>query len=507
MSHDDKIFGSIKTGGFDNVGREYALGSNPALLSSIARGAEELTSGKGWPDGVNDLLADLGIITGVSRVWIFQVFELTDDYIIQDYTFEWAKRPEFVQLGMPTFSMFKTAIDTEAYRKLIESRKRGEWQKVLTRHLGSGFLRNSQEQQHILSMLTISIMVEGEWWGTLGFDDCEREYDWSDVEIGLLRTAAFLISSAVLRDRLSAKRRQFAIMRQLSDTSTWEYDFQTGHLWTSPELIHTYGPATENLRYSLTGAMKLLHPLDRMSMIDALHVFLDSNMTEFRRDTRILTDCGTYRWVELLGKLHRNSAGRPVQFAGIAVDISHRKMEEQRLLVEATTDPLTGIMNRRMFEREMWNVIKRLREPGAGPVSLFMVDLDKFKDVNDTYGHGAGDLVLKRFVQLCRQLLRKEDIFGRLGGDEFCIVLENTPRDQAEGIGRRLIEMVNRESLDLENSSVAFTVSIGLVTSKDMFATPTQLLDRADTVLYWAKSSGRNRLAVEEDRSFCCSPK
>ena len=127
---DGKIETSIKTGGCNNVGREYALGSNPALLSSIARGAEELTSGKGWPEGVNDLLADLGNITGVSRVWIFQVFELTEEYILQDYTFEWAKSPKFVQLGMPTFSMFKVNIDNESYRRLIESRKRGEWQKV-----------------------------------------------------------------------------------------------------------------------------------------------------------------------------------------------------------------------------------------------------------------------------------------------------------------------------------------------------------------------------------------
>lgn len=505
MISDETCSASIKTGGCKNVGREYALGTNPALLSSIARGAEELTSGKGWPEGVNDLLADLGIITGVSRVWIFQVFELTEKYIIQDYTFEWAKRPEYIQLGMPTFSMFKTMIDSHSYRKLIESRKRGEWQKVITRRLDPSFLRDYLEQQNILSMLTIAIMVEGEWWGLLGFDDCEREYDWSDTEVGLLRTAAFLISSAVLRDRLSAKRRQFAILSQLSNTSTWEYDFQSGHLWCSPELIHTYRGATENIRLTLTGAMRLVLPVDRKKIINALHAFLDSDMLDFRRDIRIVTDCGTFRWVELLGKLHRNSAGKPVQFAGIAVDISHRKMEEQRLLVEATTDPLTGIMNRRMLERGIWQLIGRLREPGAGPIALLMVDLDRFKEVNDTYGHGTGDTVLKRFAELCGGMLRKSDFVGRLGGDEFCVVLENTNLEQAKAIGWRLIETVNRETVFSEKHRVGFSISIGLVCSDDQFATPMQLLDRADTALYRAKKAGRNRLAVEEDRTCCCS--
>ncbi len=500
----DRSGTSIKTGGFNDVGREYALGSNPALLSSIARGAEELTSGKGWPEGVNDLLADLGMITGVSRVWIFQVFELTEDYILQDYTFEWAKRPEFVQLGMPMFNMFRTNIDSDSYRKLIESRKRGEWQKVITRKLPHCFLRDSQEKQGILSMLTISVMVEGEWWGTLGFDDCDREYEWSDVEIGLLRTAAFLISSAVLRDRLSAKRRQFAILNQLSETSTWEYDFQTGHLWCSPELVQTYQGATDNLHLSLMGAMKLVHPFDRKNMISALHEFLNHGMTDFRRDVRIVTDCGAFRWVELLGKLHRRRNGKPGQLAGIAIDISHRKMEEQRLQVEATTDPLTGIMNRRMLERALWKAIERLRESGAGPLSVFMIDLDKFKEVNDTYGHSTGDRVLKHFAGVCSGVLRETDTAGRLGGDEFCVILADTPRKSAEDIGWRLINAVNNEIVECQNNQIGFSISIGMATSYDPFITPTQLLDRADTALYKAKRSGRNRLAFEDDRVLCC---
>ncbi|MCB9481785.1 MAG: hypothetical protein H6680_08230 [Desulfobacteraceae bacterium] len=126
---------------------------NESLLSAIARSSEELTTGKGWPEGVIDLMADLGLITGVSRVWIFQTIEVTPDYIIQDYPFEWAKKPEYAQLRMPKFNMFRSKINSPEYRELVESRKRGEWQSVIISKMDKCWLRDYLEGQSILSML------------------------------------------------------------------------------------------------------------------------------------------------------------------------------------------------------------------------------------------------------------------------------------------------------------------------------------------------------------------
>ncbi len=119
----------INTGNFKNLGNSYEKGSKAAVLSAIARSAEELTSGKGWPDGVNDLLAALGQATGVSRVWIFQTIKVTDTHITQNYTFEWAAAPRYKQLGMPMFSMFTNKVNRPEYRETIQSRLHGEWQK------------------------------------------------------------------------------------------------------------------------------------------------------------------------------------------------------------------------------------------------------------------------------------------------------------------------------------------------------------------------------------------
>ena len=468
---------TIITGAFDVLGKSYEAGTNAGLLSAIARSAEELTSGKGWPEGVNDLLEALGRVTGVSRVWIFQTMALTETHLTQNYTFEWAAAPKYKQIGMSMFSMFTNPIDRPAYRSLIESRLRGEWQKVLLSQLGPGWFRDELDVQKIKSMLTLPVMVENQWWGTLGFDDCEREYDWSDVEISLLRTAGYLISNAVLHDRLSANHKQFEILKRLTDSSVWEFDFNTGQFWCSPEMVNTVPGLTENLRFSLHGALRQVHPNDRHSLLAAVKGYVAMSKGIFRHDLRLLTDCGGLRWVELIGSLRRNSEGRPEQFAGIAVDIRVRKQEEERLREEAVTDPLTGIMNRRMFERKLQDQIDLSLGSGASFV-IILFDIDRFKDLNDTYGHHVGDLVLCYFSDTCANVLRKQDVFARIGGDEFAVIFPDVDSDIAQRVGERIRRDISSAPYEIEGESIKLTISGGLALHQGGLTTPAKLLER-----------------------------
>ena len=155
----------LKTGNVNSIGQTERNILEASLLASLARSAEKFTTDKGWREGINDLLADLGRITGVSRVWIFQVLEISSEEITQDYTFEWASAPQYVQLGLPVFKRFTNKLGSSEYRKLVESRMRGEWQKVVTSKLPDSFLKKSQTDQNIKSMLTIPILVEKEFWG------------------------------------------------------------------------------------------------------------------------------------------------------------------------------------------------------------------------------------------------------------------------------------------------------------------------------------------------------
>ncbi|RWU02847.1 diguanylate cyclase [Pseudodesulfovibrio sp. S3] len=489
----------MQTGKFDNLGVSYEEGSNAALLSAIARSAEELTSGKGWPDGVNDLLAALGRVTGVSRVWIFQTVEVSPAHITQNYTFEWASDPKYVQIGMSMFSMFTVTIDQPEYRSLIESRQRGEWQKVIVSQLERGYLHENLSTQKIKSMLTIPIMVDDEWWGTLGFDDCEREYDWNDVEIALLRTAGYLISNAVLRDRLSAKRKQFGILRQITDSSAWAYDFKTGQVWCAAELIHTVPMPMENYNLSLRSAIRLVHPVDRGPLFREIRDYMASRKNVFRHDLRVFTDCGDLRWVELIGNLRRNDRGQPEQFAGIAVDIRARKQEEDRLREEAVTDPLTGVLNRRMFWRELQKHVDGAIDQGDS-FAVLILDIDHFKILNDTHGHAVGDGVLRQFTERCVGAVRGQDVVARLGGDEFVILLPGEGGASARAVGERILHSVGASPFAVLGQRLTVTTSIGLYVHDGALTTPARIVESADFALYRAKHDGRNRLAV----ASCC---
>lgn len=492
----------INTGKFQNIGNSYEDGSNAAILTAIARSAEELSAGKGWPDGVNDLLEALGKATGVSRVWIFQTLKVTDTYITQNYTFEWAENPSYKQLGMPMFSMFTNRIEHPGYKKLIQSRIRGEWQKTVTKQLTTGWLRDSLEVQKIKSMLTIPVMVEDQWWGTLGFDDCERDYDWSDAEMALLKTAGYLISNAVLHDRLSAKRRQFSILKQLTDSGVWEFDFKTGQIWCSPEMLYSVPMPTDNIRLSLHNALRLIHPDDRRGLIKTAKEYMAGDQDKvFRYDMRLFTDCGDLRWVELMGNIRKNKNGRPEQLAGIIIDIRQRKREEERLRKEAVTDPLTGVTNRRMFEYKLQKHIDCSINKGNF-FSIVYFDIDSFKSLNDTHGHLVGDKGLCHLSQICKKLLRQNDILARLGGDEFALILPETDKKSARSIAERIRETIANTRFEMNGRKYSMTISAGIATNEGQLTTPARITEAADVALYEAKQRGRNMVISLSGCSF-----
>ncbi|QGY39688.1 diguanylate cyclase [Pseudodesulfovibrio cashew] len=489
------------------IGRVDQLGQTQndqqsSLLAAIARSAEELTSGKGWPDGVIDLMADLGRITRVSRVWIFQLIELTDEYIVQDYPFEWADCPEHVQLAMPRFSVFRKDLRqaSEEYRRIVASRQRGEWQSVITEQLEDGEFKDDLRSQNILSMLTIPIIVEGKWWGILGFDDCLRKYHWSDVEIALLRTATYLISNAILRDRLSSRTKQFEILQGITESSAWELDIINGHFWCSPELFATSTRLTDNIHMSLFAMLRRIHPQDRKGVFDSIREHVAQDKTTFREDLRLIRDDGSLVWVEVIAKLSANRDGRLRKLSGIAVEIRQRKEAEEKLRHEANTDPLTGADNRGSFDKRFNRLMRRFEETGKS-FSLLLLDVDYFKKVNDTWGHSIGDDVLCHISALCQQNLRGSDMLARIGGEEFAILLPGIDEKVASNIGERIRKDVESTPIWVEKKRINQTVSIGVagLPADTPCHTRNILYELADKALYAAKRKGRNILVSCRD--------
>ena len=186
------------------------------------------------------------------------------------------------------------------------------------------------------------------------------------------------------------------------------------------------------------------------------------------------------------------------QFAGVEGiwrDITERRNLERELERRAATDELTGIDNRRTILEQIGNAIERCRRYRR-PYALLLLDLDHFKVFNDRHGHPVGDRVLRHFTSVVSAQLRNNDRFGRLGGEEFCVLLEEAGPQAAEEVADRICRAVyGAPYRDAEAGSLEVTVSIGAAyCSADMDTSVSRLLERADRALYEAKQTGRNRV-------------
>ena len=176
-------------------------------------------------------------------------------------------------------------------------------------------------------------------------------------------------------------------------------------------------------------------------------------------------------------------------------DISERKDAELKLKRLATTDPLTGLSNRRAFLDQLQKEL-RLRRRLGHPSSLLMIDFDHFKQINDRYGHPAGDQVLKHFADIASNCLRETDAIGRLGGEEFAILMPGTDLDGAMQLAERLRHLLEQTPTRTTDHQIPMTLSIGVTPLHDHDTTPSELLKRVDAALYQAKHKGRNRIEM-----------
>ena len=174
-------------------------------------------------------------------------------------------------------------------------------------------------------------------------------------------------------------------------------------------------------------------------------------------------------------------------------DVSRHKELRTALEIQASTDPMTGLFNRRAFYERGKSVLDNCKRY-KHPCSVLMLDIDYFKRVNDTHGHAVGDEALRWISRSLRSVLRDVDIIGRLGGEEFAVVLPHTDRQQALDTAERVRDTIARSTPTCHDINLKLTVSVGLAHFSQEAGSLENLLDNADKALYQAKKSGRNRV-------------
>ena len=204
-------------------------------------------------------------------------------------------------------------------------------------------------------------------------------------------------------------------------------------------------------------------------------------------------------WVEVNAHASPDPKHAIATVEGVLSDITERKRILEELRHLATVDGLTGLYNRRHFLELCERELRRARRYRLD-VALLMLDADLFKTINDTYGHDVGDEVLRVIARLCQYQMREADIIGRLGGEEFAILLPQTNPSDALGAAERLRKAIAQTTLPLaDGRMLRFTVSIGVCAGAAQTITLQELLKIADRALYTAKRRGRNQVVSHQD--------
>jgi diguanylate cyclase (GGDEF)-like protein/PAS domain S-box-containing protein len=191
----------------------------------------------------------------------------------------------------------------------------------------------------------------------------------------------------------------------------------------------------------------ITHPDDLAQDDLSVQELLAGKTKSFVREKQFLHAAGHAVWTALSVTVIRDGHGKPTHFISQAQDITGRRQYENQLRHMADHDPLTGLLNRRSFQRELTSHVARVKRYGPTGAVL-MVDLDNFKYYNDTEGHGAGDDLIVRIGQALQTRLRETDVLARLGGDEFAVLLTEEERDSAELVARDLLKVVRNEAPD-----------------------------------------------------------
>ena len=246
----------------------------------------------------------------------------------------------------------------------------------------------------------------------------------------------------------------------------------------------------------------LVHPDDRALQREVMAEVLASGEARTAR-YRVLHKDGHYVWIEAVTRTIPSVDGASTDIIYTGRDISRRVAAEEALQASrdemerlARADALTGLANRRQLDERLELALGRLSRH-ATPVALIYLDVDRFKQINDTFGHAAGDKVLVAFAARLNRCVRAIDLVARLGGDEFVVVVGDAALPAAaEAIARKLLDEM-RHSIDIDGTSLTVTTSIGIGYTKVPAAT-TALLAAADAALYAAKQAGRNTYRMQQ---------
>ncbi len=308
------------------------------------------------------------------------------------------------------------------------------------------------------------------------------------------RRIAHALRYAIERQRLHEALREseerYALAMRGANDGLWDWDLTRGSIHVSLRWREIMGFEPGESAIDPEAWIARVDPVDRARVAAALKEHIDGRSRAIEVEYRVLGAGGTMRWVLCRGVARRDEDGTALRVAGSLTDITRRKHVEALLQHEALHDALTGLPNRTLFDDRLQQAFRRLRRDGRGSFAVLFVDLDRFKLVNDSLGHAAGDALIVETARRLRQSVRPADTVARLGGDEFALLLEGLGCEaEADRVARRIHDQLRRP-IPVDGQEVYSGCSIGIAHGHSDYRRPQDVVRDADVALYQAKARG-----------------
>lgn len=313
--------------------------------------------------------------------------------------------------------------------------------------------------------------------------------------------ASLIISVSAVQSRLKAELMQFAI--SATRTGIWDLRLGDDVLYVNAHLMQNLGYEAKEQRNPVSYIKSLLHPEDVTVLMMAVQRYLKGETEYLKLVVRMRHQSGAWRDMQIEGAAtEKNLSGKAVRLGGTLIDITENRRLQQKLHAMAMSDELTGIANRRAFMQQLEQRWQYFLRDARQNCCVMLLDLDLFKQVNDQYGHDIGDKVLQRFAVEISSHLRVTDIFARLGGEEFVVLVNVSSQSDCFNLAEKLRLVVADCQFEFSGCEpFSISVSIGVAGFSAGQEQAKDVLKYADNALYQAKSAGRNRVVLWYDQA------
>ena len=276
----------------------------------------------------------------------------------------------------------------------------------------------------------------------------------------------------------------------------WDWDVSADKVFTSPETEHLLGLKRGTLEGPAASWLDVLHPLDRDRFRASLDSVVEQRRGRLVQDFRLRTPDGHYLWFALKARPVVGSDGEVVRLVGTLTDVTEFKTAEERLLHDAVHDNLTGLPNRQLFLDRFEAMLAFAKTDPAMRPTVMVIDLDRFKQVNDSVGIAVGDSILLTLARRLTRLLKPQDTLARLDGDQFALILVSE-RDPSRIIAfAETMRRTLRAPITFNDREIFLTASIGLALADNQTVRTEEILKDAELAMYHAKRIGGDRIEV-----------